>query len=499
MAGVGFQLRKMLARDSYSGQAAAYGYAGLLSSGPWLLSIAGVLAIAWIAGRDVSRAEQVTQLLVCVTYLMAGSVLLTGPLQLMFSRFVADRIYERKAERILPNLLGALALTTVASGLFAWAVALLAFREPLARRALLVASFVVLSDGWVLAVLLSGIKAHRGVLGLYLGAYLASLAAALPLRRFGLDGLLASFLAGQAAATFTALGLAIRAFPGERRVRFELLAPGQSRYALGALGIAFYVGSWADKALFWANPSTSSVALGPLRFSILYDVPIFLAYLTVIPATAVLFVRLEADFADRCHDFFAAACGGAPLHRIQRLRREMTGCVRRALVEVVQVQGVTLAIVLATGPALLRLLGVSPLYLRLLYVDVVGVAFQVLFVAALNVLFYLDERGAALALTSAFAGANVALTLVSQALGPAYYGFGFASAALLAAGAGLALLARKLSRLERDTFMRQPLWPAAPRGAGGRPMAALAKALRRVLASVPRPRTAHSQQTGGQP
>jgi len=66
-----------------------------------------------------------------------------------------------------------------------------------------------------------------------------------------------------------------------------------------------------------------------------------------------------------------------------------------------------------------------------------------------------------------FACGNLALTLLTQRLGPSWYGFGFAGSALIASAIGLPLLSRKLEHLERDTFMQQPLWPterAAPRG-----------------------------------
>jgi uncharacterized membrane protein len=139
----------------------------------------------------------------------------------------------------------------------------------------------------------------------------------------------------------------------------------------------------------------------------------------------------------------------------------MVACVRRGLWEILQVQGLTLVVILVAGPALLSAAGISPLHLRLLVVDAAAVALQVVFLAILNVLFYLDERRPALALIALFAGANLAGTLITQALGPDWYGFGFAIAALLASGAGLPVLSSRLERLDREIFLRQPLWPAA--------------------------------------
>ena len=468
MAGIGFQLRSLLSRDSYCGLIGAYGYAGIACSGPWVVSICGVLAIGVLAKGSVQPAGQVTQFLVAITWLMCVSLVLTGPLQLLFGRFVADRIYQRQSRRILPNLLGALALATLVSGTLSSIAVHGSFREPLACRLLLVANFVVLCDGWLLLVLLSGVKAYRTVAALFLAAYLVSIAAAAALRPLGLDGLLAGFLIGQGAALFGMFALVIRAYPGERRIGFEFLHPREAHYDLAAVGAIFYFGVWADKCAFWLNPATSEPILGPLRYSLIYDLPVFFAYLSAIPAMAAFFLRLEADFAGLCHEFFHCVRDGVPLGRLGGIKDAMIVSVRRGLGEIVKVEAVTLALVFVVGPAVLRAAGISPLYLRLLYVDAAAVFLQVVFLAILNVLFYLDERRAALALSAVFAAGNLLLTLVTQRLGPAFYGFGFAAAALIASAAGLPVLSRKLERLERDTFMRQPVWPADRRSRRGK-------------------------------
>jgi len=464
MAGVGLPLRRMLADDSYAGLLGAYGYAGLVSTGPWVLSIVGMLAIGAIAsGTADGRAAD---LLVWITYATAASLILTGPLLLVFGRFVADCSYRERQELILPNLLGALELTTLASGALASAVVCIGFREPVVCSALLIATFVAFCDGWVLLVLLSGVRAHGAVVLVFFAAQLTSVVGALAMRSLGFEGLLLGFLVGQVGAVFGMFLLIIRAFPGEQGVHFEFLRASPAGRELAAIGLVFYVGTWVDKAVFWFAGETSMPAFGPLRTSALYDLPIFLAYLSAIPAMAVFFLRLEADFAQHCSAFVRAVQGGAPLSQIERIHAALVASVRRGFAEILQVQGITLVVILLGGPALLRAVDISTLHLRLLLVDAAAVALQVMFLAILNVLFYLDERRPALALIAVFAAGNLGFTLVTQALGPDWYGFGFALAALAASAAGLPVLSRKLERLDREIFLRQPLWPSRRRPPG---------------------------------
>jgi len=49
MAGIGFELRRLLDRQSLWGLVRAYAYAGVISSGPWVLSILGVMGIGLLS------------------------------------------------------------------------------------------------------------------------------------------------------------------------------------------------------------------------------------------------------------------------------------------------------------------------------------------------------------------------------------------------------------------------------------------------------------------
>lgn len=245
MAGIGLQLNRMVGNNSYAGLIGAYGYAGLVSAGPWVLSIVGMLALGALASG--TAAGRASELLVAITWSTAGSLILTGPLQLVFGRFVADCSYQERHELILPNLLGALQLTTAVSGVIASVVVFLGFHESIACSALLVATFVAFCDGWLLLVLLSGVRTHCAVVVVFFVAQLVSVGGALALRGEGLEGLLLGFLTGQVGAVFGMLILVVRAFPGERGIRFDFLRPSRARLQLAAIGLLFYIGTWVDK------------------------------------------------------------------------------------------------------------------------------------------------------------------------------------------------------------------------------------------------------------
>lgn len=457
MAGIGFALRKLLQRENFASLLQAYGAAGVISSGPWIISILGIFAIGLMAkttNNDLASAF-VGEFQVSVTYLMATSLILTGPLQFLLARFTADRLYEKQDALILPNVLGgAITLVTLVSGILA-IVALSYFEGSWLYRILMLAGFVTLSNIWIVVVLLSATKAWKSILAAFFIAYAIVVGGAMALRDHGLEGLLAGFVAGHGVLLFVLLALVVRNFPTHQLIAFDFLRRDKVYPSLAITGFLYNIAIWADKFIFWFNPMTSQTIHAPLRFSPIYDLPIFLAYLSIVPGMAVFLVRIETDFAEHYELFYRAIRDGGTLDEIMRIKNDMVYAIRQGIYEIFKVQGMTVVILIGLGGHLLEWFGIPSLYRLLLNVDLVAVGVQVLLLAILNVLFYFDQRRIVLGLVLFFTMANIGLTALTQYLGPAFYGYGFAGAVVLTSVAGLVLLSRKLERLEYETFMLQ--------------------------------------------
>jgi uncharacterized membrane protein len=456
MAGIGFELRKILKRDNLLSLLQAYTYAAVISSGPWILSIVGILLVGILSYSVVVPEVLITQFQVSITYVIALSLVLTGPLQLAFTRFAADRLFEKRDALVLSNFHGVVLLVTAVSGsLGLAAVALLFPNQSVLYRLLLLAAFVLMSNVWIATIFLSGMKQYRAIVGLYLAGYAVTVGASLALRSLKLEGLMAGFVLGQAVIITGMVALILRNFPVERFISFEFFNRRMCYPALCAIGLFYNLGVWVDKFIFWGVADTSQQIIGPLRASMIYDLPVFLAYLSIIPGMAVFLVRMETDFVEYYDAFYNAVRGGGSLQAIEEYRNSMVETVRLGILEIVKIQAAATLVVLVLGERILSWLGISTLYLPLLYVDVIAAGLQVVLLGVLNVFFYLDKRRIVLWLSGGFLAANIALTIVSIRLGPAFYGYGFALALLGAVLAGFALLSRTMESLEYETFMMQ--------------------------------------------
>ncbi len=457
MAGIGFELRKLLREESYTGLLRAYGYAGLISSGPWVLSILAVMALGVLSLVYVEHAFQVNQFLVSVTYLVAASLIITGPFQIMFTRFVADRLFAHERHRIMPNLIGLLSFINILSGGIGIAVVGFLFQnEPLLYRLEMLTGFVLLCNIWCVVIFVVGMKAYRQVLWAFIFGYGATLAAGLLLNDYGLQGLLGGFVMGQGLLLSILLYLVLRDYPADRFIALDIRHRNLTHRSLLFVGLFYNLGIWADKLLFWFNPYTSEPVIGPLRSSPIYDLPIFLAYLSIVPGMAVFLIRLETDFVERYDAYYSSIRNGGALNTIQEQLDAMIEAVRQGIYDILKIQGITVIALILLGPSIMDWLGFSMLYLPLFNIDLVAVGIQVLFLGILNVLFYLDRLKEALGLCFAFVLANTGLTLLSQQLGPLYYGYGYAVSLLLVTLLGFILLDRVFRQLTYETFMLQP-------------------------------------------
>ena len=456
MAGIGFELRKLLKKESYFGLLQAYAYAGIISSGPWVLSIIGILFVGFMSLGAIFPRMLIVQFQVSVTYLIMSSLILTGFIQLGFTRFIADGLFNKQDDLVIPNFTGMLLIVTSVSGIVGLLAVFLLFPGlSLSYRLLMLSGFVILSAIWVSTIFLSGMKQYKEIVVLFTLGYTVTVVSAYILRPLGMEGLLLGFVIGHFVLLIGMMTLTLRTFSLTKPIAFDFLRPGAMFTSLIWAGFLYNMAVWVDKIMFWFYADTSQSIIGPLRASLIYDLPIFLAYLAIIPGMAVFLVRIETDFVEYYEKFYDAVREGGSLDHIENLRDSMLFTIRQGLFEIVKIQSIAILVVFVLGDKFLNWLGISQLYLPLLYVDVVAAGLQVVLLGILNVFFYLDKRHIVVLLCLIFLASNMALTALSLYLGASFYGYGFALALLITVLVGMQLLTRKIDLLEYETFMLQ--------------------------------------------
>ncbi len=454
MAGIGFELRRILQKNTLLSYLEAYGLAAVVGSGPWVLSIIALMVIGMLSIGRIFPSALIIQFLVLVTYMMAASLILSGLFQLLLTRYISDRLFENKDHKVTPNLLGCMLVVSVLGTALGVAV-LSQTNLNAAIKMSLLCGFVVLCNLWLIIVFLSGMKQYYRIVLTLCGGYTTMVLGSWLLPPFGLLGLLITFAACQGLITFVLLFFVLRNYSANDLISFEFLNRKKAFYSLAWCGFLYNVGVWIDKFVFWSHPDVSFAVIDVFRASYIYDLPIFIAYLAIIPGMAVFMLHMETDFAASNEKFYKTVREGGTLESVYLLKDQMVLDCKNSLYQIFKVQGLTLALLLLWSKEILILLKIDIAYLHLLYVDLVGVSLQVIVMAILNVMFYLDRRYEALALVTIMTVANFTLTELSIALGPQMYGYGFALSMLITTLAGLIWLNRQFARLEYETFMLQ--------------------------------------------
>lgn len=452
MAGIGFALRRMLEDPGFAGPVKAFGYATLLTSGPW---IAASLALALLAATSAlaPHSNENHAFLALVSYAYAFSLIGYGAIQMVASRYLADRIYEGRPEAVAPaytRLLFPLLLGQLVVG-----SCFLAFVPlPVLARLAALLLYLALNGIWLAMGFVSVAGQPRGpALALGFGLVVSLVAGHVGGTLGGLSGQLLGYASGHVLSFLLLQRQVDRCFGPASFAPSGIARAFRQYAALAWTGLAYNLGCWIDKILFWGHAGTGESVAGWLRSAPTYDNAMFLAYLTIIPALALFLIKVETDFYDRYRAYFRAIASHANLAELLRLKEQIRAGLRSHLVLLLKVQApLTLGLMLF-APELLRALDVSWLSVFVFRTGVFGALLHGMHLVVLVLLLYFDLRLQAAALATLFCVSNALFTLGAFQGGLGAHGYGYTLACGLTLWVGLALLQRALDRLEYHVFM----------------------------------------------
>jgi uncharacterized membrane protein len=216
---------------------------------------------------------------------------------------------------------------------------------------------------------------------------------------------------------------------------------------LGLSAFAFYLSVWADKLVIW-------LLAGRDRASI-YTSASALAWFSVIPAFAWIYVEMETGFYRKFRSFYQALEGGARLGELRldadELRHEAARILRGATI----VQTMVTVLALAASARILAMTGFPPDAAGPFRMVVLGAAPQVIALLGMLLLYYFDLRRDAFLVAITHLIACFALTAIAWAL-DLPDGVGFVATSALTMTIALRLINRRLRRLVVETFQSQP-------------------------------------------
>jgi uncharacterized membrane protein len=451
MAGIGFELRKLARRDDLMGVVASLTHASIVSTGPWIMTVLALGAIDIIGARWLDQ-EEMKVFRIIVIYNFGFSLVAAGPLMMVATRYLADRIYEKKVAETPGMLVGGFIVLLVQLPIVGWFYGVLAALDPAIRIAAIANYFVICFILYV-GIFLSALRDFRSItIGFAVGMSSAFGLSVVLGERWGAAGMLTGFSLGLSLLLSLQVARVFVEFPYGFLRPFAFLRAARKYWEL-TLGALFYnLAVWVDKWIMWTLPDREEIAAVMISYP-LYDSTMFLAYMTVIPAIAVFVLSVETDFFERYQNFYKDVSGHAPWRKLGEDHEEILASLSRGLRNVVVFQGCITAFVVLSAPKVLSLLGVSLIGLGMFRLGVIGSFFHVLMAFVSVILAYFDLRRKLLFVYFLLFVTNTVFSLVSVQLGFAYYGYGFFLSALVTLIVAYALAAWSLGRLPYLTFI----------------------------------------------
>ncbi len=457
MAGIGFQLRNLLKEERYLSDISAHLYSSVIAAGPWIFSIISLTAVTVFSMPFLSESE-LELFRATMVYTFIFSLVINGTLQLIISKFIADRFYLRDTT-LGTAFTGTICLTAGISFSLATAFYLFVNVSPLYKIAA-IGLFVTMSLLWLTMSFLGVLRDYKTISLAFLEGNIVGLGVAMILGLyFRTEGWLVGFGLGQVIILFILISQVLRETGWQESnfwafCRYFKLFP-----QLILIGLFYSLAIWVDKWILWFSPQ-GYIVWALFRTHYPYDSAMFLAYLTVVPTLGIFLLKVETSFYERFRGYYNAIQDRAGFEELEMRITEIKNSLRESFGMLLRTQGLITLLAIIFAPQLLRFIGWSLFQLGIFRFGVLGAFFHIMALMTIIILCYFEFWKSSLIVTGLFLGANTIFTLITMKLGPDYYGLGYAASSFLTFLLSITLLWRGLGALNYRTFSGQPVPPA---------------------------------------
>ncbi|MCK4906012.1 MAG: exopolysaccharide Pel transporter PelG [Spirochaetes bacterium] len=452
MAGIGFELQKLYEGKKGFAKIKAYFFATLISSGPWIFSIFCLVAIGILSGTFFKTANM-GSFSILIVYCFAGSLVLTGPIQFTLTRYLADQLFLKQTDRLLPALSTMLIFTAILT-LITGVGAALYFKLSLLRGIFGVFFYMTISSIWVMMDFLSCLKNYKEIVRAFLIGVLITVVLIAGNVIFLRWPLIIFYSLGQFTIFILLLRSVLKEFKTKMLFIREIFTYFKIFPSIAVIGFFYSCGIWIDKIIFWIirgeRISGNFYAYPP------YDISVYIAYLTIIPTLAHFIIKIETDFYMKYRKFYDSIID-KPVKEIKKNKIEMAHSFKKSFAELFVFQILITAAAYYFAGDVLRIFGAPESFIPVFRNLAIAACFHVMFLFTMIFMMYFDLRRTTTWIVILFFFLNVGLTIYSSTLDKKYLGMGYALSLAIPMFIGLVFMLIRLKNLEYTIFKNQPI------------------------------------------
>lgn len=424
MAGIGFVLRKLARQNNLIGLIQAYTHSALASTGPWILTVIAIGSIMAFGGRFASRVD-LYDFRIIIIYNFGFSLVMSGPIFMTVTRYLADRIHFKDVSSAPGMLIGALLLIFVTQFPVVFLFYIYYSDFILEVKLLAIANFMLISIIWLISVFITALKDYKTVTQAFvIGMTITVLAAVFFARFWGANGMLAGFNIGLTYIIGVLIARIFAEYPYRLKEPFGFLGYFKKYWELALGGFVYNAGVWADKWVMWFAPEAEKMSNGLVLYPN-YDSAMFLAYLTIVPSMAIFVFSIETNFFEHYLRFYRDIQSKANFRKIQQNHHSIIRSIFSSSRNFLILQGSICGMSIILAPKIFDALGVNYLQIGIFRYGVLGAFFQVLTLFLTILLSYFDNRRYTLLIQIFFLITNAGFTFFFMSMDFKYYGYGY--------------------------------------------------------------------------
>ncbi len=468
MAGVGFELKRLFQNRTAAGHLRAYSYSVIITAGPFALMTAMVLCVQLLFSYFHVSLLMSEIFVGAVVYSFVFSQILSSGFTMVLTRYVADCLSVHRNDDVSASLFGLSSILSVIGGV---AAVLFFWNKPLGITTKLCTYlfFAQLMVVWVESVYLTALKRYKPLLLMYLVGVLVSLFLSYVLLCLSwllpVNSALLSMDVGMGLIMISFFIQIVHHFGlGRHSMHFAFLPYFDKHWRLFLTSFFYTAGLFLPNIIIWQGPWSHLVA-ETFRFSPVYDVVTFYAFLSILPLMAMFVVSTETNFYETYARYFDYIIHKGNFREIDDARKNLIETLWMGLRHILEFQLVFSLVFLAVGNYLLSWSGITYSQVNMYNVLLMAAFFTGALQIILILLLYFDYQKDVLKVTGLYFLGNLFTGLGGLYFwGEMSYGFTFFLVSLLSLLYGLYRLQHFVERINYYVFCAQPIFYRPPNG-----------------------------------
>ncbi len=435
MAGIGVELKKIYSKNNLSNIAVGTAYSSMVTVGPILLIVTILILMYAVLGFNYINIADRELLSTTILYIFIFCGILISPFNSVFSRYIADKIYQRKGDDILPSyytgIVIACGIGTLAAAPMVYRLIFIAYIDV----PYVVAAYVFWMSMIIMYFSLIYIHATKDYKTIFLffalGMSIAFLVSYV-LRNYvdTIHSLIYGLSAGFFCVAFLEFAQVRRWFKSDGKNYTECLHYLWEFRRLFISNGLYTFGLYIHNFVFWFSDGSIVIAKTFLNHPV-YDMATCIAMFSNISTTIIFIVMAETQFHDEYQQYMQSVIGGT-YRLIQKNKNVMFRTLAQQILRLVAIQSMITAVMFLIAVAFLPKLFFSSMIIQIYPVLSIGYFILFLMYCLIIYLYYFNDQFGCMIISTIFCTTTLITTIFTREMDITFYGLGFVIGSLFA-------------------------------------------------------------------